>query len=269
MPFAERLSGMTRAVVAASIALAACASEAEAVQTLVSSAPDASDAAPPEASADVSARDAAGEIDSELEGAAADVTPASDASDGAANPVACPMSLPAFDPWGKCGVERWSVKTGIDAQASAVSLVPTAAKVAELTSLAKPATLPDSSRLAPTELATFELRNVTITTVKLEDDGDYHIVLNDGPDSLIAEIPHPWCVGMTSPFSCFVPAARKLVADAYAPTSTPQHPNAVATVIGVAFFDFLHGQTGLAPNGIELHPILAICLGENCDPRAR
>jgi hypothetical protein len=29
----------------------------------------------------------------------------------------------------------------------------------------------------------------------------------------------------------------------------------------VAFFDFLHGQTGVAPNGIELHPILGFaCL---------
>jgi hypothetical protein len=30
-----------------------------------------------------------------------------------------------------------------------------------------------------------------------------------------------------------------------------------ATVTGVAFFDFKHGQTGVAPNAIELHPILA------------
>jgi hypothetical protein len=28
-------------------------------------------------------------------------------------------------------------------------------------------------------------------------------------------------------------------------------------VIGVAFFDFKHGQTGVAPNAIELHPLLA------------
>jgi len=35
-----------------------------------------------------------------------------------------------------------------------------------------------------------------------------------------------------------------------------------AVVTGVAFFDFLHGQTGVAPNGIELHPILGFrCLG--------
>jgi hypothetical protein len=29
-------------------------------------------------------------------------------------------------------------------------------------------------------------------------------------------------------------------------------------ITGVAFFDKLHGQTGVAKNGIELHPVLAI-----------
>jgi hypothetical protein len=34
-----------------------------------------------------------------------------------------------------------------------------------------------------------------------------------------------------------------------------------ASVTGVAFFDFKHGQTCVAPNAIELHPILAFrCL---------
>ncbi len=34
-----------------------------------------------------------------------------------------------------------------------------------------------------------------------------------------------------------------------------------ARVSGVAFFDFLHGQTGVAPNGIELRPVLGFdCL---------
>ena len=31
----------------------------------------------------------------------------------------------------------------------------------------------------------------------------------------------------------------------------------VAIVRGVGFFDTLHGQRGVAPNGIELHPVLA------------
>jgi hypothetical protein len=35
----------------------------------------------------------------------------------------------------------------------------------------------------------------------------------------------------------------------------------LATVTGVAFFDFQHGQTGVAPNAIELHPILAFRCG--------
>jgi hypothetical protein len=35
-----------------------------------------------------------------------------------------------------------------------------------------------------------------------------------------------------------------------------------ARIAGVAFFDFDHGQTGVAPNAIELHPILGFrCLG--------
>ena len=29
-----------------------------------------------------------------------------------------------------------------------------------------------------------------------------------------------------------------------------------ARVVGVALFDFKHGQTSVAPNAIELHPIL-------------
>ncbi|HEV8463144.1 MAG TPA: hypothetical protein VGQ38_20825 [Gaiellaceae bacterium] len=34
-----------------------------------------------------------------------------------------------------------------------------------------------------------------------------------------------------------------------------------AAVTGVAFFDFDHGQTGVAPKAIELHPVLAFrCL---------
>lgn len=35
------------------------------------------------------------------------------------------------------------------------------------------------------------------------------------------------------------------------------HLSGTATLTGVGFFDFLHGQTGVAPNGIELHPVMA------------
>ena len=29
-------------------------------------------------------------------------------------------------------------------------------------------------------------------------------------------------------------------------------------ISGVGFFDYLHGQRGVAPNGIELHPVLSV-----------
>jgi hypothetical protein len=38
-----------------------------------------------------------------------------------------------------------------------------------------------------------------------------------------------------------------------------------ATIRGVGFFDFLHGQTGVAPNGIELHPVIRF-INATCAP---
>jgi hypothetical protein len=29
-------------------------------------------------------------------------------------------------------------------------------------------------------------------------------------------------------------------------------------------FDSLHGQPGAAPNGVEIHPVLAVCFGKGC-----
>jgi hypothetical protein len=37
-------------------------------------------------------------------------------------------------------------------------------------------------------------------------------------------------------------------------------------ILLVGFFDFLHGQTGVAPNGIELHAVLDIQFGTGETP---
>jgi hypothetical protein len=29
-------------------------------------------------------------------------------------------------------------------------------------------------------------------------------------------------------------------------------------ITGVGFFDYIHGQHGVAPNGVELHPVLNV-----------
>jgi hypothetical protein len=44
----------------------------------------------------------------------------------------------------------------------------------------------------------------------------------------------------------------------YTPSESFQTANVPVTVTGVGFFDFLHGQAGVAPNGIELHAVLDV-----------
>jgi hypothetical protein len=68
---------------------------------------------------------------------------------------------------------------------------------------------------------------------------------------MIAEAPDPACVlGAT-------PLRRRQIATARGNVAVCRR----ARVTGVAFLDFDHGQTGVAPKAIELHSILAFrCL---------
>jgi len=90
-----------------------------------------------------------------------------------------------------------------------------------------------------------------VTLDRPEADGDLHLVLSDGTRTMIAESPSPSCV------SGATPTRRRQMARARRRVQLC----AKARVSGVAFFDFKHGQTGVAPNAIELHPVLAFrCL---------
>ena len=75
---------------------------------------------------------------------------------------------------------------------------------------------------------------------------------------MIAEIPDPVCVGAGSPFAPGIQNARSEFDARYTPTTSFQVANIPVEVMGVGFFDFQHGQTGVAPNGIELHPVLDV-----------
>ena len=163
---------------------------------------------------------------------------------------------------GACGSERWDVKTGTDTAASKVSLVPTNTTIAAL--IAVPSAKP-TARESPTETTLWELKDVTLTTLKLESDSDYHLVISDGASSMIAEIPYPTCA-TASKWSCFITNARSVVDAKFTVSTSPQHPAQTVTVRGVGFFDFAHGQTGEAPNSIELHAVLQICFGKGCTP---
>ena len=145
-----------------------------------------------------------------------------------------------------CGVERWTVKTLQDRP----KLLPLQrTTVARLTSLPKPASLP-ATRL-PLERHIFSV-TASVTLVRREADQDLHLVLRSGNAHLIAEAPNaPTCTPNATAYR------KRQMAAARQRVRICAH----AYVVGVAFFDFLHGQTGVAPNGIELHPILNfVCL---------
>ncbi|GAC1690913.1 MAG: hypothetical protein PVS3B3_13650 [Ktedonobacteraceae bacterium] len=163
---------------------------------------------------------------------------------------------------GLCGVERWSVKTGTDPDASLINLQSTTkTTIATLTSLPAPSSIPANNRVQPTETTVFQL-NATLTEYKLEPDSDYHLILNDGAgNTMIGEIPDPTCVGSSSPLLSSIQKARSEFDARYTTTSSYQTANVPVIVTGVGFFDFLHGQTGVAPNGIELHTVLDVQFG--------
>jgi len=173
-------------------------------------------------------------------------------------------SVPVAGQTGRCGVERWPVKTLADRQAAVVLQAP--AKTVPLAELiGKPAPTRTELQSATSTRFPDELQQYQIAAVlvgfKLEADQDFHIVVADPADphsTLITEIPAPACV----------PAAeQKRFADLRAdfvktfgnPTPRFRRVRRVVhvEVRGVGFFDFLHGQTGVAPNGFELHPVLS------------
>lgn len=144
-----------------------------------------------------------------------------------------------------CGVERWTVKTLQDrprllrARKTTIHFLVT-----------RPAPHP-----LPTTRLPFERHIYTVvaavTLVRHEGDSDLHLVLQAGSQHMIAEAPSPSCDSRATPYR------RKQMRVA----RNQVRLCAKARVTGVGFFDFRHGQTGVAPNAIELHPVLAFrCL---------
>ena len=161
----------------------------------------------------------------------------------------------------QCGVERWSVKTGTDSDAVLVNLgATTSTTIASLSAIAAPNPIPDNRRVQPTETTVWVL-NATLTKFVLAFDSDYHMVFTDNAGrTMIAEIPAPNCVGPGSPFATGIAHARAQFDARFAspPPGIFQTVSIPVQLTGVGFFDFIAGQTGQAPNGIELHPVIDI-----------
>ena len=163
---------------------------------------------------------------------------------------------------GACGHQRWAVKTGTDHEAREVNLsysVPTT--VENLDALSRPSRLPATHRVKPVELSVYLIK-ATLVEYKRARDGDYRLVLKgrDG-NTLVAAIPAPNCVGSASPFASGVSNARREFNARFKASTAFRRAHTPVTVKGVGFFDERRRQTGMAPNSIELHPVIDIRFG--------
>ena len=161
-----------------------------------------------------------------------------------------------------CGLERWPVKTLSDSDATKVDFHPKPADVTSLRALVAPASLPQDRRIAPTELETYTIE-VEVQGFKLEDDSDIHVVVHPigkPGETMIVELAEAGCNGAvgSSQREAIQSARQSFTSICGDPSERFRPCAAMLEITGVAFFDFLHGQTGVAPNGIELHPVLSV-----------
>lgn len=165
----------------------------------------------------------------------------------------------------RCGTERWPVKTLADPQGKAMfDSGATVATIAELSAIPAPTRkelMEAMSTRFPAEVrAGRKLVHAVVLGFKLETDSDIHIVLADPKaqtETMVAEIPSPGCV--PKEYRSYIAGIRASFVQAFG-TPTPRmkrlsQPKPIQAE-GVFFFDMLHGQTGVAKNGVELHPLL-------------
>src|SRR6185436_1749688 len=157
----------------------------------------------------------------------------------------------------KCGGEElWEQKVLIDDSAALINTQ------SEITGINKINAIPteDEKRTKKKPRLSFEkqvvtVENVLIRKVILEDDNDYHLVVQDRMGNhLIAEITDPECED----------AQRSDFIDDYFKVREMMEKHAEDfqhwefDITGVLFKDRSHGQTGKADNNIEIHPVLKL-----------
>lgn len=166
-----------------------------------------------------------------------------------------------------CGVQRWHIKTLGDAYVNTINWTPALANVSDLAAWPVPANYDqynDTTRYAPYETQAYRIR-ATLVGWKIESDHDFHMVIadiNNPSVTMIIEPPDPTCSSACDGgFANYFQSVRTKLTNCFGqpPSSfTNFNSGIVVDVTGVPLFDALHGQTGVAPNGIELHPLLSI-----------
>ncbi len=166
-----------------------------------------------------------------------------------------------------CGTERWTVKTLSDDGVGCVDFRPKPTTIFWLVSEPIPELVSDHARIRPAECLVWEVTG-KLLAFKMEDDGDFHIILEDLTQpkaTMVVEIPDTACQGACSgSHETEMAQARAIFIRSFGLPTHRFHivqETTLVTVTGVAFFDFKHGQRGVAANGIELHPVIGFKLG--------
>ena len=158
----------------------------------------------------------------------------------------------------RCGRERWKVKTLTDDDVSSIDFTPIPSNITALGSVPAPASDHDLPR-QPQEQNVFTVVG-TVISFKLEDDHDIHLAIADpqpGPHpTMIAEFPDRRCDVGASHEQDMDAARASFEHDFGAATTKFRSGSGCVMLTGVFFFDRIHGQFGVAPNGAELHPVL-------------
>lgn len=169
----------------------------------------------------------------------------------------------------QCGVELKAKKTMQDSDVSSVDTKTVSTyTVKQLSGMTAPnrADIDHATKRFPIEKQTIKVTGLFIG-FKLESDSDFHIVIADPKDrtkTMIVEIPSPSCLkGLLAVQAKLM----RLAIEAKYGKATPKFkkiPNPqTVTVVGIGFIDFIHGQTGVAPDGYELHPVTQITWTNN------
>ncbi len=164
-----------------------------------------------------------------------------------------------------CGTERWSVKELSDAAASQINFTPMENTIGALVRLDTISPGTNEAR-RDEEKETYRVVCYGVR-YKLEDDRDIHLVVCDTSDTtitMIVEIPDSLCTDALASAHVNDYAAARVTLDSMTegrhPSSTfktfTHRPTMVVT--GVRFYDVPHGQSGKAPNNMELHPVIAL-----------
>ena len=173
------------------------------------------------------------------------------------------------------GGARWPLKVMSDPGANAIKLNEVQTQPVKFMRGLNP---PD--KLTPIrseqEKQVYRLPGVRLVKMRHEGDGDIHLVIRDPgtKNGMIVEFPAEQCLDKTRPDArAMITAARKNLRR-HCGTWGKMGDEFVrlkgkATIDGVAFFDRLHGQSGVGnpPKGIELHPVLAFTHARSCRQR--